>query len=83
MRAQHKIETDGSVSITLNYKPEGSLLEQEEQIAAALAEVGRLATSISLQKFDTDGRPIFVGNVKHTSRGQKKKTIKHPMGKLK
>ena len=81
MRPQHKIEPDGSVTITMNLKTEGSMLEQEEQIAAALAEVGQLATSISLKKFDTDGRPIVVGNVKHTSRGEEKKTIRRPTGK--
>ena len=83
MRAQHKTEADGSVTISMNLKTEGSMLEQEEQIAVALAEIGRLATSISLKKFDTDGRPVVVGNVKHTSRGEEKKTTKRPTGKLK
>jgi replicative DNA helicase len=73
MRAQHKTEADGSVTISMNLKTEGSMLEQEEQIAVALAEIGRLATSIS----------VVVGNVKHTSRGEEKKTTKRPTGKLK
>ncbi len=37
MASQYKIEADGSVTITMNFKPEGSMLEQEEQIAQALA----------------------------------------------
>lgn len=76
MAAQYKKETDGSISITLNIKPEGSMLEQEEQIAAAVAEVGRLATALSLQGYDTSGDPIVVSNEKYTSRGQEKKATK-------
>ena len=81
MKAEHKIEKDGSISITLNIKAEGSMLQQEEQIAEAIAEAGRIATAYSLRQFDTDGRPIVVNNVKHTSRGQEKKTTKRPTGK--
>ena len=76
MAAQYKLEPDGSISITLNIKPQGSMLEQEEQIAEAVAEVGRLATVLSLNSFDTDGQPVIVSNVKHTSRGQEKKTFR-------
>ena len=83
MRTQHKLEADGSVTITLNFKPEGSMLEQEEQIAEALADAGRLATALSLKNFDTDGRPVIVENVKFTSRGEEKKTFKRRMAKSK
>ncbi len=81
MKAEHKIEKDGSISITLNLKPVGSMLQQEDQIAEAIAEAGRIATAYSLRQFDTDGRPIVVNNVKHTSRGQEKKTTKRHTGK--
>lgn len=81
MGTQYKVEADGSVTITMNIKPEGSMLEQEEQIARAVAEMGRMATALSLQGFDTDGRPIVVDNVKHTSRGQEKKATKRRTGK--
>jgi hypothetical protein len=83
MGTQYKIESDGSVTITMNIKPQGSMLEQEEQIASALAEVGRLATALSLKEFDTDGRAVIVDNVKHTSRGQEKKDIKRRTGRSK
>lgn len=83
MATKYKVEADGSVTITMNIKPQGSMLEQEEQIAEALAEAGRLATKQSLEDFDTDGRPVIVDNVKHTSRGQEKKGIKRRMGKSK
>jgi hypothetical protein len=77
MAAKYKLEQDGSVSITVNIHPVGSMLEQEEQIAAAVAEVGRLATELSLTGFDTDGRPVIVDNAKYTSRGEEKKLSKH------
>ena len=78
MDAQYKIGTDGSISITVNIKPEGSMLEQEEQIAAAVAEAGRLATMLSLKGFDTNGDPLVSDNVRFTSKGSEKKTIKPP-----
>lgn len=81
MAAQYRKESDGSISITVNIKPQGSFLEQEGQIAAAVSEIGRLATKLSLADFDTDGRPVIVGNVKHTSRGQEKKLSKRRGGK--
>lgn len=79
MAAQYKIEVDGSMSITLNIKPTGNFLEQEEQIAAGVAEVGRLASELAMKNFDTDGSPIIVSNSKYTSRGQEKK-ISDPLG---
>jgi hypothetical protein len=81
MAAHYKKEADGSISITMNIQPTGSMLEQEEQIAAAVAEVGKLATSLSLKSFDTDGRPIVVDNVKHTSRGEEKKHFRRHTAK--
>lgn len=83
MAAHYKKETDGSVSITMNINPSGSMLEQEQQIAEAVAEVGRLATALSLKSFDTDGRPVIVANEKYTSRGEEKKNFRHRLGKLK
>jgi hypothetical protein len=82
MATEYKIESDGSITITTKFKPEGSMLEQEEQIAAALAEAGRIATIFSLKGFDTTGQPLVSGNEKHTSRGQEKKVTKRPTGKL-
>lgn len=76
MSASHKLHDDGSITITLNIHPIGSMLEQEEQIATAVAEVGLLATQLSLKTFDTDGKPIIVNNIKHTSRGEEKKNSK-------
>jgi hypothetical protein len=83
MTTEYKIESDGTITITTKLKPEGSMLEQEEQIAAAVAEVGRLATVFSMKNFDTAGQSLVLGNEKYTSRGEEKKVIKHRTGKLK
>ena len=81
MAARYKIEADGSVTITMNIKAEGSMLEQEEQIAQAVAEMGRMATALSLQGFDTAGRSLVVDNDKQTSRGKEKKVTRRRTGK--
>jgi len=83
MATEYKIEADGSLSITTRIKPEGSMLEQEEQIAAAVAEAGRIATVFSLKGFDTAGQSQIKGNEKLTSRGQEKKSTNRRTGKLK
>jgi len=67
----------------MKIKTEGSMLEQEEQIAAAVAEAGRIATVFSLKDFDTAGQSQIRGNEKFTSRGQEKKVSKHRTVKLK
>jgi hypothetical protein len=82
MAAQYKIEKDGSISIIMNICPHGSMLEQEEQIAAAVAEVGRLATELSLKGFDTDGQPIVVDNMKTYQPRGGKKTFQTPWGEV-
>lgn len=81
MAAQYKVELDGSMTITLNIKPTGNFLEQEEQISAAVAEVGRLASALTMKSYDTDGSAIISGNVKYTSRGLEKKTSRRRGGK--
>jgi hypothetical protein len=73
MAAQYKIAPDGNITITFNLKLSGNFLEQEEQIAEAVSEAGRLASELALKALDTDGAPIFVDQVKYTSRGLEKK----------
>lgn len=83
MATEYKFEEDGSITITTRIKPEGSMLEQEEQIAAALAEAGRIATIFSLKGFDSEGQKLVKGNEKYSSRGQEKKITKRRTEKLK
>lgn len=81
MKSTYERERDGSLSVTVNFTPSGSFLEQEEQIAEALKEAGRLATKLGLESFDTTGAPIVVSNEKHTSRGSEKKSTRRRTGK--
>ncbi len=83
MTTEYKIESDGAITITTKLRPEGSMLEQEEQIAAAVAEAGRIATVFSMKQFDTAGQSVVLNNEKYTSRGQEKKVIKRRTVKLK
>ena len=83
MTTEYKIESDGTITIITKLKPEGSMLEQEEQIAAAVAEAGRIATVFSMKGFDTEGQSVVVNNEKYTSRGLEKKVTKRRMEKLK
>jgi len=75
-------EPDGSYTVSMNVRLEGSLLEQEEQIAAHVNTLGNYLTGKALQNLDTDGSPIVRHNVKLTSKGQQKKTTRHPTAKL-
>lgn len=67
-------ESDGSVTISINVKLSGSMLEQEEQIRQAVNQVGRSATGLALKSFDTKGDAIVLDGVKHTSKKPQKKT---------
>ena len=72
--------SDGSITLSVNFKPTGSMLEREEQISEAVNAVGLLASSKSLECFDTDGSAMLICNKVYRSR-QEKKSIKHPMGR--
>lgn len=76
-----KIEPDGSITVNMNLHLKGSMLEKEEEIARVVNELGRAATEEALRQFDTDGRPVVVGNEKYTSKGAEKKSTKRPTGK--
>jgi hypothetical protein len=57
-----------------------SMLESEEIIQQGLNEAGVLATQEVLQRFDTDGSPIQVGDTKLTSKGKLLKEYQTPYG---
>ncbi len=59
-----------------------SMLEAENYIQNALNEGGVLATGEVLGRFDTDGSPIVIGNVKFTSKGKVSKTYQSPYGEV-
>ena len=80
MISECTLHSDGSMTLSINFKPVGSMHEQEEQIADALNSVGLLATLKSLESFDTDCSVLVISNQLYRSR-QEKKSIKRPMAR--
>ena len=78
MSSQIKQEEDGSITISVNVKLEGSFMEMEELIQKSVNEVGLQATLTALESFDTDGSPIEVLGKRMTSKGKQKKTSQRP-----
>ena len=77
------IARDGNeVTLQVTLKLSGSLLEMENVILDACNEVGCVATTEALQRFDTDGSPIKWGEVKMTARGKNNKTYQTPYGSI-
>ena len=81
MESTYKKSSDGTITLTLTFKPEGDLYDQETALQIGLQEVGRVIMEEAIKSFDTNGEPIVVGNVRHTSRGLEKKVIKRRLGK--
>ncbi len=77
------IARDGNeVTLQVTLKLSGSLLEMENVILDACNEVGCVATTEALRRFDTDGSPIKWGEVKMTARGKNNKTYQTPYGSI-
>src|SRR5512143_1578222 len=70
--------TGFTIQIEIPYGP--SMLDAEETIQQRLNEAGTLATAEILQRFDTDGSPIQVGDTKLTSKGKLLKEYQTPYG---
>lgn len=83
MIKQVKQEEDGSLTVSVNLRFEGSMLEMEEKIAQTVNELGKFATVEALKQFDTDGSAIVLENKKYTSKGLVKKNTRRLMGKQK
>ena len=54
----------------------------EESILSACNDVGCIATEEALKKFDVDGSPIVIGDIKLTSKGAFSKTYQTPYGEI-
>lgn len=83
MIKQVKQEEDGSLTVSVNLRFEGSMLEMEEKIALTVNELGKIATTEALKQFDTDGSPIVLENMRHTSKGLVKKNTRRLTGRQK
>lgn len=72
--------TDDEVTLQIKVKLKGSFLEMEESIQQAVNELGTEATKEALQRFDTTGAAIQIGDVRLTSKGKVKKRYETPYG---
>ncbi|MCF6212021.1 MAG: hypothetical protein L3K24_15430 [Gammaproteobacteria bacterium] len=64
MSAVIKSTSQDSVTIEVTISLAKSMLDCEEKITSALNDVGCLASRTALEKFDTDGTPILIGDDK-------------------
>jgi hypothetical protein len=71
-------ESTFTVQIEIPYG--SSMLDCEEILQQRLNEAGTLATAELLQRFDTDGAPLQVGDTKLTSKGKLLKEYQTPYG---
>ncbi len=78
MKQEIREESDGSITLSVNLKLEGSMLEMEGQIQQMVNGIGLKATLAALEESDTDGTPIVVGGKVLTSKGSVKKNL-HPL----
>ena len=77
------IERDGDrITIQIECDLSDSMLDTEEAIQAALNDAGTVATREALTRFDTDGSPIEVGQVRLTRKGQQPKHYQTPYGQV-
>ncbi len=70
------------VTIEVTIKLSGSMMAMESEILDSCNEVGCLATTQALKKFDTDGSPITLGTTKLTARVKDNKTYQTPYGSV-
>src|SRR5512135_2084926 len=70
--------TGFTIQIEIPYGP--SMRDAEETIQQRLNDAGTLANAEILQRFDTDGSPIRVGDTKLTSKGKLLKEYQTPYG---
>src|SRR3954469_24067890 len=80
MSATIVARTDHAFTIQLEIPYASSMLDFEEAIQQGLNEAGVLATTEALQRFDSDGSPIQVGDTKLTSKGKLVKEYQTPYG---
>jgi hypothetical protein len=76
-----QIEGD-ELTVEVKIKITGTLLESEQAILDACNEVGKTASGYAIKKFDTDGSPIKIGNVKFTARDLTPKIYETPYGEV-
>ncbi len=71
-----------TVTMQVEVKLGGSMLEMEAGIQDAINEVGVLATGEALHRFDTDGTAIDIGGENWPSKGRLAKVYQTPYGEI-
>ena len=69
-----------AVTVEVTVRLNSSLLEMEEAIQEATNAVGCCVTEEALKRFDTDGSPMRVGEIRLTARGRDPKEYQTPYG---
>lgn len=73
-------QSSDQITISVTIELTGTMLEMEESIQRSLNEVGAVATGKALEKFDTDGTHIKMGDVKFYSMGKRPQVYESPYG---
>lgn len=82
MQAKIISKTKDEITLSVKVRFNKSMIQSERFIQTALNEAGNVATEELLQRFDTDGSPIKVGNVKLTSKGKVSQKYQTPYGEV-
>lgn len=78
------ISRNGSdITIQVKISLQESMLDSEQSIVDGVNQVGSLATEEALKKFDTDGSPIVMGEMKLTARCKSNRVYQTPYGPAK
>jgi hypothetical protein len=80
MKAQIVSRDPSSILVQIQIPLTGSMLGMEETILVATNAIGSIATNEALTHFDTDGKPIRIGDIKLTSKGRIAKEYQTPFG---
>lgn len=75
-----KSETSIEISLKINFTK--SMLKSEARIQEALNSAGTLATAELLERFDSDGSEIVLGDLKLTSKGKSSQIYQTPYGEV-
>jgi hypothetical protein len=73
-------KSGNEVTVEVRVQLKGSLLEMEGAIQEATNAVGCCITEEALKRFDADGSPMRVGEIKLTARGRDPKEYQTPYG---
>lgn len=80
MAAQIISQANGKLTIQVTVSLKETMLESEQSIVECVNQVGVLATGEALKRFDTDGSPLVMGDIKLTARCKNGKEYQTPYG---